>query len=329
MKGNSDVTLVDFDDDHDQDIGEEALVDGDGNDENVNEEIYNNEEVEEDEDEEEEQIDDDDDGDSVYEDEEKEKDETNETNDNNDNDDYYGNDEDDDDFENDENNNSSDGNLLMSNQQSILDNWSEGVEIDPDDPTLTKEQKLTLALMIKCRCLINMIRKSSVLTLYFNRIRGTLKIQRNVLRDVCTRWNSSYIMMDSLKIVRPILEHLYNDKHDLNITNEQIEKLNELEITSTEWNYLNQLHHVLKVFHKATRSISGKNYPTIGAAYFILTKLKKFLTSTKNDNSIVKNLKTLLLRKITHYFEEDPSQLNILKVSKDKYCYYYYKQPMI
>ena len=98
-----------------------------------------------------------------------------------------------DDDENVENNGVDDDNLLIFIQQNILDNWSENVRVDPDDPTLTKEQQTTLFIMTKCRCLMNMIRKSSVLTLYFNHRRKILKEQRNLLHDVCTRWNSTYL----------------------------------------------------------------------------------------------------------------------------------------
>ncbi|CAF3885577.1 unnamed protein product [Rotaria sp. Silwood1] len=207
-------------------------------------------------------------------------------------------------------------NLLCFIEEEILDRWSENVQVAPNDPSLTNEQKLILFLMTKCRRLINMIRKSSVLTLHFNHQRKILKIKRNVLRDVCTRWNSTYFMIHSLIVVRPIIERLYNDKHNLNITNEQIEKLNHLEITTTEWNFLKQLRHVLRVFQKATKTISGQHYPTMGSAFFILTKLKTYLSKDIHDNSIVKNFKKLLMGKMIHYFDEDRTQLNLLKVSK-------------
>ncbi|CAF4954127.1 unnamed protein product [Rotaria sp. Silwood1] len=105
------------------------------------------------------------------------------------------------------------------------------------------------------------------------------------------------MMIDSLKYVPPIIEKLYNDKYRLNIKNDQVEKLNELEITSTEWNHLNQLHHVLKVFYNATNIVSGKTYPAMNS----------------KENMTVKRLKKLLLSKLIHYFEEDEVQLNLLK----------------
>ena len=145
-------------------------------------------------------------------------------------------------------------NLLRFIEEETLDCWSKNVQVDPNDSSLTKEQKLILFLMTKCLGLINMIRKSSILTLYFNHQRKILKMKHNILRDVCTRWNSTYFMIHSLLVVRPIIERLYNDKYNLNITNEQIEKLNELEITTTEWNFLIELRRVLKVFQHATKN---------------------------------------------------------------------------
>ncbi|CAF3901569.1 unnamed protein product [Rotaria sp. Silwood1] len=121
------------------------------------------------------------------------------------------------------------------------------------------------------------------------------------------------MMIDSLKYVPPIIEKLYNDKYRLNIKNDQVEKLNELEITSTEWNHLNQLHHVLKVFYNATNIVSGKTYPAMSSAYFIFIKLKSFLMKDSKENMTVKRLKKLLLSKLIHYFEEDEVQLNLLK----------------
>ena len=66
-------------------------------------------------------------------------------------------------------------NLLRFIEEETLDCWSENVQVDPNDSSLTKEQKLILFLMTKCRGLINMIRKSSILTLYFNQQRKILK----------------------------------------------------------------------------------------------------------------------------------------------------------
>ncbi|CAF2624370.1 unnamed protein product [Rotaria sp. Silwood2] len=46
----------------------------------------------------------------------------------------------------------------------FTDSWEQDIEVDPDDPALTKEQYTTLLLMIKCRKLIYLIKKSSIFT---------------------------------------------------------------------------------------------------------------------------------------------------------------------
>ena len=91
-----------------------------------------------------------------------------------------------------------------------------------------------------------------------------------------------------------------------------------LEISSTEWNYLNQLKHVLASFYHATKTLSGSNYPTMGFTFYFINRLKLFLMKDKDDNPIVKRLKKLLLTKLVHYFEEDRNQFDLLKVSKNK-----------
>lgn len=163
-----------------------------------------------------------------------------------------------------------------------------------------------------------MIKKSSVFTVYMIKQCKLMKIKRNIIKDVRTRWNSSYFMIDSLIKLRPVIEQLFNDKHHLHIKNEQIESLSSLEISTTEWNYLIQSNNLLEIFHHATKTMSGCSYPSIGLAYFVLIKLKSFLINNKNDNSVIKRMKKSLATQYFHYFEENGSQLKTLKVSNKK-----------
>ena len=92
--------------------------------------------------------------------------------------------------------------------------------------------------------------------------------------------------------------------------------MNKLEISSTEWNYLKQLRHVLIGFYNATIALSAKSYPTIGSAFFYIIQIKGVLNERKKMiTSLSSVLKKLLLAKMQHYFEEDQQQLNLLKVS--------------
>ena len=122
-------------------------------------------------------------------------------------------------------------------------------------------------------------------------------------------------MIDSFLNLRSIVEKLFNDKHQLSIRDEQIHLLGTLEITSTEWNHLVQLHQILQVFYHATKIMSGSKYPSIGCAYFVLAKLRLFLSNDVADNAAARRIKKLLLAKYIQYFEDDRQQLNLLKVS--------------
>ena len=88
-----------------------------------------------------------------------------------------------------------------------------------------------------------------------------------------------------------------------------------LEISSTEWNHLVQLHQILQVFFHAAKIMSGSKYPSIGCAYFVLAKLRLFLSNDVADNAVARRIKKLLLAKYIQYFEDDRQQLNLLKVS--------------
>ncbi|CAF1316678.1 unnamed protein product, partial [Didymodactylos carnosus] len=199
------------------------------------------------------------------------------------------------------------------NDDEITDNWAEDVGVDDNDPTLDVDQEDILALMKKCRRLIYCIKNSSVLTMHFNKLRQLANVQRCLSNDVRTRWNSTFMMIVSILILRPLLEKLMNEKYNLDLPQSQIDQLTELELNSTEYNILINLHQVLQTFYHATRSLSGQTYISIGLCSFIISRLKTYLNKTENDNSIVIRVKKLILFKMNHYFDNDNDQTELIK----------------
>ncbi|CAF1629062.1 unnamed protein product, partial [Adineta ricciae] len=195
---------------------------------------------------------------------------------------------------------------------SLTDSWEEDIEIDVNDPTLSKEQKLILSLMAKCRKLILMIKKSSVFSDYIKKQRKLSNIKRDLIQR--TRWNSTYLMIHLLKVLRSTIEKLFRDKHSLTKNCEQLQKHNKLELTSSEWNYLEELWKVLHGFYCTTIPISGRNYCIIGASFFVLMRLKAYLFEDRKDSLFIKRLKKLLLTKFIQYYEIDRNQMDILKL---------------
>ena len=165
----------------------------------------------------------------------------------------------------------------------VLDNWVEGIDEAPDDTASDKE--LVSTLLRKCRALISLIKCSTILTAYFDSERRNFSIKRNLSIDVRTRWNSTFYLIDSLIVLRDVVERLFKSKHRLQIKQDQLNKLSNLELTSDDWIKLSQLHGILQPFFHATRAMSGRGYPTIGFAYYLIIRLKLFLQSqSKNDN---------------------------------------------
>ncbi|CAM2727339.1 unnamed protein product [Rotaria socialis] len=86
-------------------------------------------------------------------------------------------------------------------------------------------------------------------------------------------------------------------KHQLKIQPKQVKKLADYELTSDDWNVLLVLHSILKPFYHATKVMSGGQYPSIGLAFYLLTRLKNFLQhNDRKESSMEKRLKQLLLK---------------------------------
>ena len=63
--------------------------------------------------------------------------------------------------------------------------------------------------------------------------------------------------------------------------------------------------------------MSGRQYPSIGFAFYMLMRLKNFLQQhERKENAMMKRLKQLLLAKFIYYFENDNEQNQLLKVNE-------------
>ena len=125
-----------------------------------------------------------------------------------------------------------------------------------------------------------------------------------------------FYLIASFIVLCDVVQRLFPSKHRLQIKQDHLDKLSNLELTSNDWIMLSQLHGILQPFFHPTRATSGRRYPTIGIAYYLIVRLKIFLQNqSKNGNPFPQRLKQLLLNKLLFYFENDEEQLNLLKVS--------------
>jgi hypothetical protein len=198
--------------------------------------------------------------------------------------------------------------------EEIIDNWTEGVTVS--DVAITKDQEKIILLIKKCRGLVCTIKRSTNITLFFDNERKKQNIYRNLCYDIKSRWNSTYLMIDSFIALRNVIETLFYSKHFLTVPRKQLDKLTELELTADDWIMLSTLHSVLQRFFKATNALSVRNYPSIGVTFYLLTRLKNYLQyHDRTDTLLLKRLKQLILPHFTHYFESDDQQIQLLKVN--------------
>jgi hypothetical protein len=126
---------------------------------------------------------------------------------------------------------SNDEKLLSDNgDEEMVDNWT--TDIVQSDFDIGGEQDMILFVVKKCRGLVSMIKRSTIITLYFDTERKKSNIKRNLCNDVKSRWNSTYSMIDSFLVLLELVQKLFNYKHQLKIKPKQVKRLADYELTS-------------------------------------------------------------------------------------------------
>ncbi|CAF1096355.1 unnamed protein product [Adineta steineri] len=128
--------------------------------------------------------------------------------------------------------------------EEILDNWT--VDVEVNDSGIVQDQEMVLSLVKKCRRLILLIKRSTIITSFVNQEKQKSNIKRSLCFDVKSRWNSTYSMIDSFLVFRDIIQKLFNYKHTLHIQAKQLEQLSNLEISGDNWIALSTLRSVFE-----------------------------------------------------------------------------------
>ncbi|CAF3500538.1 unnamed protein product [Rotaria socialis] len=180
------------------------------------------------------------------------------------------------------------------NRDEIMDTWGNDVvtgdvrnmDIDESDDdeesTLLTIEKLANTIQ-KSRSLIKLIRRSQILMMYVNDEKKLSGINRRLIIDCITRWNSTYLAVQSLLIHKNVLLNLYQSKRKLVLTSKQKEKLNLCELSNDEYDIISNLMDIFDSFYQATNLLSGSKYPTIGLCLYILRQIKDFLEDENED----------------------------------------------
>jgi hypothetical protein len=196
----------------------------------------------------------------------------------------------------------------------VDDGWADAVTTQIDQGT-SPECRSIGSLLKKCRQLTTMVKKSSKIKNFFDRVQPTSGVCRTLRIDVRTRWNSTLKMLDSFLSLKETVCRFFDEKESLGLRAKQVQKLDRLELNSNEWSLLKILSQLLKPFDSATKLLSAQRYPTIGLCLFVVHHLKLFLEDTDADNELQRQLKKLLLNSTIHYIDNEEEQMRILQVT--------------
>ncbi len=228
-------------------------------------------------------------------------------------------------------NNNSDPNIILNknfvdeepdnSSMDITDNWSIDVIEELDSITGEQIQEDIGVLMKKCRSIVKLINKSSILMNYVVNLKQQFGISLSLQLDCKGRWSSTHHLVEVMLIYKKIINNINSEKYDIGLNKKQTNKISSIELDQIDWKILEILNIVLKPFVRATNLISGSQYPTIGIAYFAVVQIREFLEDSYtislndiNDMNLCIQIKQLLLIQIDKYFIGKHEQWEILKV---------------
>lgn len=123
----------------------------------------------------------------------------------------------------------------------------------------------------------------------------------DIISDVETRWNSTYMALERLtKLERPIkwltndLENSNNSEHRRDGT-----KIRDKLLLNDEFKIVQALVDLLYPFDKATEILSGSNYATLSIIVPTIEELIYRLNNTTSELDIINNVKNTILSNLT------------------------------
>ena len=133
-----------------------------------------------------------------------------------------------------------------------------------------------------------------------------------VVKDVKTRWNSSFYSWKRLLLLKKALTFLPNKlkaDHVKENTNDG-KRLERIMLIEEEWKFMEDLVEILKRFEEITRLLGGSKYVTLSLIYPLIFSLKKYIKDTlgfdynENINEIL--LDDNMENEVLEEFEEIP-----------------------
>jgi len=112
--------------------------------------------------------------------------------------------------------------------------------------------------------------------------------------DVVTRWNSTYLMLESALPYEKVFSSLH--LHDINYTHCP---------TFDQWRRAEKICEVLEPFHEITNLISGSSYPTSNLYFMQIWRIKCMLKEKlNNEDKVIKDMASKMHEKFEKYWKQ-------------------------
>ncbi|KAL1073895.1 hypothetical protein V6Z11_D11G253200 [Gossypium hirsutum] len=122
-----------------------------------------------------------------------------------------------------------------------------------------------------------------------------LNVTKKLRQDVCVRWNSTYLMLESSLYYKDVLDYWGQRDKDYQI----------FALSNEEWRNVVILCKFLKVFYDVTCIFSGSNYPTANLYFRGVWKVHKVLLDTvKGPYSFLTPMVKQMQEKFNKYWAE-------------------------
>ncbi|CAG8662774.1 18110_t:CDS:2, partial [Gigaspora rosea] len=147
-----------------------------------------------------------------------------------------------------------------------------------------------------------------IISKYFSGLKEPL----DVIKDVDTRWNSTFYAIERLVYLKPAIIQLYTTltNHTIREIRKGAETMGPYIPSSEEFELLKQLIEILSPFDEATQFLSGSKYPTLGFMTPILEELARRLRYFTGQNSMAILVKDTILDNLIKRWG-DPSEIGM------------------